>query len=605
MCKINLNKELNGIELSFDRKPERATLDAIKAQGFRWNGKKCVWYAKQTADRLTFAETLGQIAEDATQTQPASTINMDGVNHKPLTAHGADLAKIIREELKMRGVSGVTVRARRVTYDTGITVTIKATVSDFASVEEYKKRYTLSCFECDIMTHGLYTGESWTYSLEGLTEDERESLYNSFVRYQIAHRHDFNQYHRERDNYPQFTAAFCEKVNNIYLIANQWNYDNSDSMSDYFDIGYYLDIDIKCGDFEPRETMTDAERVAYDLEQAKKEAEEAAYFAQMEQERKEAEEAHQKYEAARKEAETMIYNDIRVEDLSETESIFVKGLTGGCGKDSTIEELLEESREVKQGALIARKVIFSDVAIFDTFGRYLLNDWLFVSGKGGTACEDSRLDALDLGGRSIFNVLTDKQRESLEYFKNDCIGVYVGDVLKLVIDPQGYNYCRYTYIVNDDATITSGAEELERMRKESEAKPAFYIPAPIAEQVANISIGDEITIYKCDGWMLNNIHAGAGIVTDISAGKYAQYEGYYITLSYGKWFKGAKRVFIRDNNDTLIYKGIQPALPEEVTADRINDNMVQVLTIFDGLFDRVYNYYLAQGETPLLDTVAK
>ena len=603
MCRVALNQELNGIELFFDKKPERATLDAIKAQGFRWNRKKCVWYAKQTAERLTFAQTLGQIAEDATQTQDSlkaatNKINMNGVNHKPLTAHGADLAKIIREELKMRGVSGVTVRARRVTYDTGITVTIKATESDFASVEEYKKRYTMSCFECDIMTHGLYTGESWTYSLEGLTEDERERLYNSFVRYQIAHRHDFNQYHRERDEYPQFTTAFCEKVNNIYLIANQWNYDNSDSMSDYFDVGYYLDIDIKCGDFEPRETMTDAERVGYDLEQQKKAEEEAAYFAKMEQERKEAEEAHKKAEAARKEAESMIYNDIRVEDLSETEQIFVKGLTGGCGKDSTIEELKEESREVTQGALITRKVIFSDVAIFETFGNYLLNDWVFVAGKGGTACEDLRLDALDLGGRSIFNVLTDKQRESLEYFKNDCIGVYVGDVLKLVIDPQGYNYCRYTYIVNDDATITSGAEELERMRKESEAKPAFYIPAPIAEQVANIEAGQKITIYQCDGWMLTSIFAGCGTVADVRAGSYAQYTGFYID------FVGGKSVFIHDGRDCLIYEGLQ-TIPQEITREKVSDNMYKIYTVFDGLFDKVYTYFTGQGLTPLLDTIAK
>lgn len=604
MCKINLNQALNGIELSFESKPARATLDAIKAHGFRWNNKKCVWYAKQTADRLTFAQTLGQIEESATTakahaTKPAS-INMDGVEHKPLTAHGSDLAKIIREELKMRGVAGVSVRSRRVTHETGITVTIKASEEDFASVEEFKKRFSMRCFEHDIMTHGLFTGESWTYSntWEGLNEDERESLYTSYIRYEIAHRHDFNEYHRERDNYPQFTSDFWRKVCNIYKIANQWNYNNSDSMSDYFDVGYYLDVDIKAADFEPRESMTEAERNAYEAEQEQKKAEAAAYMARLEQEHKEAEEARNKYEQARKEAETLIYNDVRVEDLNDNETIFVKGLTGGCGKDSTLEELSENARENNRGALITRKVIFSNEAIFETFGKYLLNDWLFVSGKGGTACEDARLDNIDLAGHSIFTVLTDKQRATLDFYYSDCVGVYVGDVLRLVIDPQGYNYCRYTYIVNEDATITGGAEELEWMQKESEKKPAFYIPAPIDEQINNIKVGDEITIYMSDGWILTAIESGRGEIRNIRAGKYAQYYGYFIQISN-------KEYFIRDNKEILIYKGVKSRLPQSVTTERINDNMTQILTTFDGLFDRVYNYYLEQGETPIIDTIAK
>ena len=64
MCRVNLNHELNGIELSFEVKPETATLDTIKSMGFRWNGKKKIWYAKQTEERLVFAESLGTIKEE-------------------------------------------------------------------------------------------------------------------------------------------------------------------------------------------------------------------------------------------------------------------------------------------------------------------------------------------------------------------------------------------------------------------------------------------------------------------------------------------------------------------------------------------------------------
>jgi len=66
---INLNQELNGIELIFKSRPASAILETIKNQGFRWNGKKTLWYAKQTPDRLAFAKTLG----DAETTETIGT----------------------------------------------------------------------------------------------------------------------------------------------------------------------------------------------------------------------------------------------------------------------------------------------------------------------------------------------------------------------------------------------------------------------------------------------------------------------------------------------------------------------------------------------------
>ena len=53
-----LNQELNGIEISFDHKPERETLNALKQAGFRWHRVKKLWYAKNTPARLTLADNL-------------------------------------------------------------------------------------------------------------------------------------------------------------------------------------------------------------------------------------------------------------------------------------------------------------------------------------------------------------------------------------------------------------------------------------------------------------------------------------------------------------------------------------------------------------------
>lgn len=51
---INFNKDLNGIELIFERKPETQILTDIKEQGFRWSTRYKKWYAKNTPEREKF-----------------------------------------------------------------------------------------------------------------------------------------------------------------------------------------------------------------------------------------------------------------------------------------------------------------------------------------------------------------------------------------------------------------------------------------------------------------------------------------------------------------------------------------------------------------------
>ncbi len=588
MCIVNLNQELNGIELSFESKPDRATLDAIKAHGFRWNGRKSVWYAKQTADRLTFAESLGQI-ETKTETKPG-TINLDNLGSDPY--ENGELAKAIREALKKRGVKGCTVRGGWSGYTRSVTVTVKAQPEDFASVEEFAERFSFSDFGARVATHGAYTGEHWLYSWDELSEEEKQTEYNSYIRYEIAHRHDFNNYHRERANYPQFSTAFCEKLDAVYQIANQWNYNHSDIMTDYFDVGYYLDIVIKCAEFEPREKMTEEEREALKAEREAEEARRAAELEEWKRQEEESAEAARVREEERKEREELVYNSIRVEDLEESEQLYIYGLRGGYGKECSIEEVHEDMTELEHEAVIDRKIIFNNREAYEAFNQELLNDWLFLSGKGGTASEDVRITE----EKTIYQ-MNDAQRESIRFYSCHCVGIYLNDELLLVIDPQGFSYARYTYI-NPGHETRSAAEELEKMRKESESLPPFHFPDDIDEVITSLYVGQDITIYQCDGWMLNSIYAGSGTITDISAGTWAQYSGYYITLAQGK---KQNRVFIHNGRECLIYEGIKGRLPEEVTSRRINDHMKELYNV-DELIPNTYNYYKNQGIEPLIDT---
>ena len=59
--KVNLNKQLNGIELIFQEKPSTEILTMLKGNGFRWHRQKKLWYAKVTDERKAFVKELQKV----------------------------------------------------------------------------------------------------------------------------------------------------------------------------------------------------------------------------------------------------------------------------------------------------------------------------------------------------------------------------------------------------------------------------------------------------------------------------------------------------------------------------------------------------------------
>lgn len=604
ICKINLNEELNGIELLFDEKPTADTIASVKANGFRWSPKNKLWYAKNTAERLTFAQTLATSAPTACAASSIEVINLDNLGVKPsnFSYYGAELAKFIRDDLKKRGVKGVTVRKRDITYDTGITITIKATAEDFASIEESAERYDKGRFTIDL-NRDLYINGRWVYmhEYEQMNDEEKEQLYYAYLSEQIKGVSGFSVYHQDRNRDAwTLTTAFYNKCMAVYQIANQWNYDHSDSMTDYFDVGYYLDIDIKHDDFEPRATMTDKERASLEAERQKEQEDFERWQKEQEEERKQREEESKKYNAWVEESTEIIFNDISIEDLDDSEQLFAVDIIGAWGKENSLQELREDIQTYyddgkephNQNALISRIIRFKTADAFDRFSNMFLHDFPFIEGKGGTATEDIRINS----GDDVFK-LNNEQRETIDFYLCNCIAVYLDNELKYIIDPQGYSYSRYVYLA-DNCTLINAPEKLDQMRKESEDKAPFYFPAPIDEQINNISVGDNITVWQCDGWLLNKVLDGFGTVLAIESGTYAQYSGIYITLKQGR---KEKRVFIRDNHDCLIYKGVNVLLPDEVKGRKISDTMTELYN-YDVLLPNIYNYFKGQGIEPTLDT---
>ena len=63
--KIEKNEQFNGLEVYFDTKPEKETIEALKSRFFRWHGLKKCWYARNTEANLAFLQALnnGEQAE--------------------------------------------------------------------------------------------------------------------------------------------------------------------------------------------------------------------------------------------------------------------------------------------------------------------------------------------------------------------------------------------------------------------------------------------------------------------------------------------------------------------------------------------------------------
>lgn len=55
---VRLNAEKNGVEILFAEKPESGVLGSLKSHGFRWSPAGKLWYAKQSPEKIAFANSL-------------------------------------------------------------------------------------------------------------------------------------------------------------------------------------------------------------------------------------------------------------------------------------------------------------------------------------------------------------------------------------------------------------------------------------------------------------------------------------------------------------------------------------------------------------------
>ena len=419
MCKVLLNEKLNGVELYFEGKPAGTVLADLKANGYRWNGKKLCWYAKQSEETLKVANTYSEGSKEVTTTSLKKINKIDLFELTTYTEvereknyNTKEIAKEIRLALKAR---------------------FKFVKFSVTSKDRIRVEIKSAPFEKD----SIYLKAIQEYV------DKLVESYNFCTCY---------------DPYGDYGSSY-----NFYFFGCRIDYDYIQVEATQEIIEAMKQFDIKVAEAE-------------ELKRAEEERQYQEYLIKMEQEKKEAEERQKQIKADKE----YINDNIEVVDLEEGNQYFVKNAYfANLNKNNTLERYQEE---VSKGDYylntlkVEREIHFKDSKSFNLYSNMLLHDFDFIDGTGGSYTDDLRINSM-----TDYHNMTEEEKKSVEWFLKG-IAVYYNNELMFVIDAQGYCYARYVGLIGENTATTKEytckqvvtAEEIEERKIEAEEIQEVY-----------------------------------------------------------------------------------------------------------------------------------
>lgn len=298
-------------------------------------------------------------------------------------------------------------------------------------------------------------------------------------------------------------------------LMDSYSYDHSDTMSDYFDSGIDCEIltesDISAMD--PADILAGADMLQISDEmqifdrfpmkesedgktaqrlaewKARREAERKAWEEENARRRAEIEAEEAKWKAERAEA----LQGLQVRDIPEAERYIIRGgLFSHWNKPSDIKEAFEYANEHTEEGTIA--MIVREVSItrkgFETLANNLIADWPEIC-KGtqgesiGGCCHVKDADPFgpELDYEECYRMGAEGQKANGIAWMRACVLVTVEGHPELLIDPSGHMYCRYVGFVTEEARIERQGQEPGR----EPSDPLAEANATIAEQAAEIA----------------------------------------------------------------------------------------------------------------------
>lgn len=241
-------------------------------------------------------------------------------------------------------------------------------------------------------------------------------------------------------------------VNYAYTYAQSWNYDNSDSMTDYFDVNFYgvykndiVNYNYNQRECKPNETELETDflvkKSEFDAEQ-KKQDEERIKKAVEESKIRQAE-----YEKAEAERQKKIRRIEKNAEIKTVDYTILNCIDTGTSKLNNIADYETEKEYTRHICKVSKEVHFN-FDDYELFSKMLLSDFTFIANTGGTNTDDNRIN-----GWEDYRQMTTEEKESVEFYSVGCVAVYCDNKLKMVIDAQGYGYARYVYLIDDSTKI--------------------------------------------------------------------------------------------------------------------------------------------------------
>lgn len=386
--KVLENKELNGLELYFNEKPESQIITALKQNGFRWHNVKKCWYNKISDEVLALVKQLSN------GLLPIENISKNE-QIKPYQRLKTRL-EAFKKNFK--------------NIENNYTMEKQLATLCRQLVKEYLKECKFSITTKNSLNIHFISSPYQKNSLEyNLIKD---TIYNTVKSFQYCH---------DYDPYADYNSW------NFYFHISDWEYTQTEQTTDQLE-------DIKLNELERiEEEKQQAEQKEKDFQEylIKRAEEEAQYKIR---------------EAERQKEIEYINNNVVVTPLKENEHYIIKNIAfPSLNKNDTLNEYLEqletpynEEREYKNYNIcdckVTKEINFTNEKAYNYFINNLLSDFDFLVDEGGTYTDDPRAENM--------SQLTKDEKESIKWI-NLVVVVKLNGENKFYIDPQGYNYARY------------------------------------------------------------------------------------------------------------------------------------------------------------------
>ena len=247
---INHNDQYNSLEIFFDGKPDEAVRSALKGLKFRWHRIKKCWYgfADEEAVRAAIEKDPMDDYTITSREGYMGAVAYDGSNSK-LNLYGANLTKAIREAFKKCGIKGVTVKMHSYSGGQSVYFTITPAAGDLVTLEDYIKNSSIQDFARHTWIQdpeNNYESIKFDYAVSELPQEELDRLIRANAKdtyERFTSGGNINEYSVNDEKI--FTDQFKAKFHKIRQIVSSFNYDDSNSMVDYFNRGFYEHYKLK------------------------------------------------------------------------------------------------------------------------------------------------------------------------------------------------------------------------------------------------------------------------------------------------------------------------------------------------------------------------